>query len=80
MNKLWKKKRYLTLDDVADCLSSTFNDLVQRVDVERFFLDGHLTGSVIANNWHCFALSSNDARITAQGEDPDFFSEGGGEN
>jgi hypothetical protein len=64
MNKLWKFKRYLTLDDVADYLSSTFNDEVQRIDVERLVLDKHMTGSVIVNDWHCFILKSTDADTT----------------
>jgi hypothetical protein len=73
MNNLWKFKRYLTLDDVADYLSSTFNDEVQRIDVERFLLDGHMAGSVIANDWHCFILNPADACTTECGEAQDQF-------
>jgi hypothetical protein len=68
MNKLWKFKRYLTLDDVADYLSTTFNDEVQHIDVERLLLDGHMAGSVVAKDWHCFILKPTDASTKVHDE------------
>ncbi|MBF7731124.1 hypothetical protein [Pseudomonas sp. N040] len=73
MNKLWKFKRYLTLDEVAHYLSSTFNDEVQSIDVARFMLDGYMVGSAIANGWHCFIIKSTDTDAKLHGENRDQF-------
>lgn len=46
MSKLFKLKKWLTIDDTAKHLSSIFDEPVKNYDVLRFALDGHLKLSV----------------------------------
>ncbi|MDC5854532.1 hypothetical protein [Vibrio europaeus] len=46
MSKLYKLKKFLTLDEASEHLSNTLEEKVSLADVYRLALDGHLTISV----------------------------------
>jgi len=46
MSKLFKLKKWLTIEDTAKHLTSIFDEPVKDYDVLRFALDGHLEISV----------------------------------
>lgn len=57
MNKLFKLKKWLTIDDTAKHLTSIFDEPVKDYDILRFALDGHLKLSVnLVNHAHAKKL------------------------